>query len=48
MDRAIEWSDGRVVRMEVAVDVTDSMTAREELLKSQQNWRVAAGKGAGA
>lgn len=36
MDRAIEWSDGRVVRMEVAVDITDSVKASEELLKSQQ------------
>jgi len=36
MDRAIGWSDGRVVRMEVAVDITEKVQSREELLKSRQ------------
>ena len=36
MDRAIPWSDGRVVRMEVAVDITEKVKSREELLQSRQ------------
>lgn len=36
MDRAIRWSDGRVVRMEVAVDITERVRARQALLRSKQ------------
>ncbi|TVR94414.1 MAG: response regulator [Spirochaetaceae bacterium] len=39
MDRAIQWGDGRVVRMEIAVDITNAVRSREELLKSRQEVR---------
>ncbi len=37
-ERAIEWVDGRVVRMEIATDITDRMNMEE--LNSQQSERL--------
>ena len=31
IDRAIRWPDGRMVRFEIAIDITDQRTAEEEL-----------------
>jgi PAS domain S-box-containing protein len=36
-DRAIRWSDGRFVRMEIATDITDRKRAEEELLKHRHH-----------
>jgi len=35
-DRAITWVDGRIVRMEVATDITDRKQAEDELKKAKQ------------
>ena len=36
-DRAIRWSDGRLVRMEIATDITDRKRTEEELLKHRDH-----------
>lgn len=33
-DRAIEWTDGRLVRLEIAIDITEKRQAEEEILRS--------------
>ena len=35
-DRAIEWSDGRLVRIEIATDITDLKNMEEELRQTQK------------
>ncbi|MDD1730021.1 MAG: PAS domain S-box protein [Methanospirillum sp.] len=39
-DRAIRWSDGRIVRMEIATDITGRKKAEEALLSSEQRIRT--------
>jgi PAS domain S-box-containing protein len=39
IDRAIRWSDGRMVRYEMAIDVTDRVEAERALIESEQNYR---------
>ena len=36
MDKAIEWPDGRMVRFELAVDITKQKTAEEEIKRQSQ------------
>ncbi len=38
-DRAILWSDGRIVRMEIATDITANKRAKEALLESEARYR---------
>jgi len=35
-DKAIRWTDGRIVRLEIAPDITDRKKMEEELLKTQK------------
>lgn len=35
-DQAIEWVDGRIVRMEIATDITDRKRAEEKLIKAKK------------
>ena len=35
-DRAIRWTDGRIVRLEIATDITDRKRTLEELLTTQE------------
>ncbi len=39
LDRAITWADGRIVRYELAVDITDRREAEEALRKSEEKYR---------
>ncbi|MEO0227887.1 MAG: PAS domain S-box protein [candidate division WOR-3 bacterium] len=39
IDRAIRWSDGRFVRYEMAIDITESKTIEEILRESEQRYR---------
>jgi PAS domain S-box-containing protein len=39
IDRAIEWLDGQIVRLEIATDITDNKTSREALRKSEEKFR---------
>ena len=38
-DRAILWSDGRIVRMEIATDITEHKWAEKALLESEARYR---------
>ena len=38
-DRAIPWSDGKIVRMEVATDVTERKEAELKIRQSEENYR---------
>jgi PAS domain S-box-containing protein len=38
-DRAIRWVDGRIVRLEIAIDITERKQAEEELQKSEEQYR---------
>jgi len=38
-DRAIEWIDGRLVKIQIATDITDRKRAEEELKKSEERYR---------
>ncbi len=38
-DRTIRWKDGRLVRFEMAVDITDRMEAEEALRESERRFR---------
>lgn len=40
MDRAIEWVDGRVVRLEIATDITDLKLAQEELARTNEQFSL--------
>ncbi len=40
IDRAIEWPDGRLVRVEMAIDITESKRAEEELKASQERFKA--------
>jgi PAS domain S-box-containing protein len=39
LDRAITWADGRIVRYELAVDITDRREAEEALRKSEEKYK---------
>ncbi|HSR35979.1 MAG TPA: ATP-binding protein, partial [Desulfurivibrionaceae bacterium] len=39
IDRAIHWPDGRLVRMEIAIDITDRKRAEERLSQSEKSLR---------
>jgi PAS domain S-box-containing protein len=39
-DRAIQWVDGRIVRLQVATDITELKLAEKELLTSEQRYRT--------
>lgn len=39
IDRAIHWPDGRLVRMEIAIDITDRKRAEEALARSEKSQR---------
>ena len=39
-DRAIEWTDGRMVKLQIAIDITDQKKAEEKLLKSEGQYRA--------
>lgn len=41
IDRAIAWSGNRMVRCEMAIDITDRKDAEKALKKSDQKWRRA-------
>ncbi len=38
-DRAIEWTDGRLVKLQIATDITDRKKAEEELRRSEEHYR---------
>ena len=38
-DRAIEWTDGRMVRLQIAIDITDQKQTEEKLKKSEGQYR---------
>jgi two-component system cell cycle sensor histidine kinase/response regulator CckA len=40
MDRTITWSDGRLVRFEMAVDITDRVQAEEALRESEERYKI--------
>lgn len=40
IDKAISWPDGRMVRCEIAINVTERMTMQEELKKSQARYQA--------
>jgi PAS domain S-box-containing protein len=37
-DKAIRWIDGRIVRIEIATDITDLKTAQKELMNAKEEW----------
>ncbi len=39
IDRAIRWPDGRVVRYEMAIDITERVEAERALIESEQKYR---------
>ncbi len=39
-DRAIEWTDGRMVKLQIAIDITDQKQAEEQLRKSEGQYRA--------
>jgi len=39
-DCAIHWTDGKLVRMEIAIDITERKQAEKELLESEENLRI--------
>ena len=39
-DRAIEWTDGRMVKLQIAIDITDQKKAEEKLLKSEGQYHA--------
>jgi PAS domain S-box-containing protein len=39
IDRAIRWPDGRLVRYEMAIDITDRVEAERALIDSEQKYR---------
>lgn len=41
-DKAIKWFDGRLVRLEIATDITDRKQAEEELNRSEEKFRTVA------
>ena len=41
-DRAIDWYDGRIVHLQIAVDITDSKKAEEALQASEEKFRTVA------
>ena len=41
-DRAIEWFDGRIVHLQIAVEITDRKKAEEALLASKEKFRTVA------
>ncbi len=45
-DRAIQWSDGRIVRLEVATDITEDKAIQEDLFKTKERLELAT-KGTG-
>ena len=40
IDRAVQWPDGRMVRCELAIDITDRKNMEEELRKNEQEFRL--------
>ena len=38
-DRAIEWADGRMVKLQIATDITEAKHTEEELRKSEELYR---------
>ncbi|MCF6249461.1 MAG: ATP-binding protein, partial [Desulfobacula sp.] len=38
-DRAIEWADGRMVKLQIATDITERKQTEEELKKSEERYR---------
>lgn len=38
-DRAIRWVDGRMVRLEIAMDITERKLAEKALVESDERWR---------
>ncbi len=39
-DRAIEWTDGRMVRLQIAIDITAQKQVEKKLLKSEGQYRA--------
>jgi len=39
-DRAIEWTDGQMVKLQIAIDITDQKQAEEKLKKSEGQYRA--------
>jgi PAS domain S-box-containing protein len=39
IDRAIQWPDGRMVRYEMAIDITDRVEAERALIESEKKYR---------
>lgn len=39
-DRAIYWTDGRVVRLEIAIDITDRKLSALKILESEEKFRL--------
>jgi PAS domain S-box-containing protein len=37
-DKAIQWIDGRLVRLEIATDITELKTTQKELLTAKEEW----------
>lgn len=40
MDRTIKWSNGKLARFEMAVDITDRILAEEALRESQERYKI--------